>query len=258
MIKSFPFLAEAPLRFLKLSIFILSTLTLNSCEKILYLNEGQAVEKVQAYDYFSKISFYDIFDVELKTDSIFSVKLVSPKKFIENIIIREDSGELVFYDENFARWLPDYPRPKLIISFPRLDDELFAQSPVKLTNYDTLRIDKLNLVFLGRTGETDIIMDVNNFKMVNSSDDVGYYYFRGKANSANIWPRGGSQVDASGLVTNYCIVYNNSIGDCYVNVLHKIQARLNTAGNVIYSGHPQEIIITEQSGSGRLLPSGND
>ena len=230
--------------------------TLYSCEKIILSDEGVDIDKVEVYEYFSKIAFYDIFEVELKTDSVFSVKLVSPEKFIENISIQLDSGELTFYDKNFARWLPDYPRPRVTISFPRLDDQVLSRSPLKITTADTLRLERLKLVLLGQTGEYDLLMDVNYFQMVNSSDCFGYYYFRGKAKTAKIWPRGSSQVDASELITRNCNVYNNSIGDCFINASQKIEARLNTAGNVVYSGNPLEIIILEQSGSGRLIPSG--
>ena len=91
--------------------------------------------------------------------------------------------------------------------------------------------------------------------MVTGSDKFGYYFFRGNANSTRFWPRGNSQVDASELFSQNCYVYNNSIGDCYVNVSQKLEARLNTIGNVIYSGNPKEIVIIEESGSGKVLPA---
>jgi hypothetical protein len=229
-------------------------LLLTSCEKILFTNEGHAVEKTISYAYFSKLSFYDIFEIELKTDSLYSVRLISTEKFIDNISIREDSGELSFHDENFARWMPEYPRPKLLVSMPRLDDKIYSLSPIKLTTSDTLKLEKLSLVFLGKTGEFNLIIDVNRFQLVNGSDNFDYYTFTGKAKSAYIWPRGSSQVDASGLICKDCIVYNNSMGDCYVNVTHKLEARMNALGNVFYSGQPEEIVITEESGSGKLLP----
>jgi len=215
--------------------------------------EGEDAERLENYEYFSKLSFYDIFDVVLKNDTVFSVRLESPEKFIDNISINLDSAELLFRDENFARWLPDYPRPKVTISLPRLDDQLLAKSPIKLTTSDTLRINSLNLVFLGKTGEFDLTMDVNSFYMVNGSDNYAFYYFRGFAKTAKFWPRGSSQIDASMLTTQDCFIYNNSIGDCFVNASHKIEARLNTAGNVYYSGDPSEIIISEESGSGKLI-----
>ncbi len=230
-------------------------LTFYSCEKIIFPDEGEVFEKAENFEYFSKITIYDIFEVELKTDTVFSVRFLSPEKYIENIVIREDSGLLEFYDENFARWLPDYPRPKVIISFPRLDDQILFRSPVKLTNYDTLKLNKLKLILLGKTGEYDLLIDVDYFQMVTGSDNFGYYYFRGNAKSAKLWPRGSSQVNASGLNCRDCNIYNNSIGDCFVNVSHKLEARLNTAGNIIYSGNPEEIKILEQSGSGRLMPA---
>lgn len=227
-----------------------------SCEKLLFTNEGKAVVKTETYIYFSKLTFHDIFEIELKTDSVFSVRLTSNEKFIVNISIVYDSGEIVFHDHNFAKSMPDYPRAKLLISMPSLDDKIFSRAPIKLTNTDTLKLEKLTLVLLGKTGEFDLTMDVKRFSMNNGSDNFDNYIFKGKADYAYIWPRGSSHVDASGLVCRDCNVYNNSIGDCYVNVTHKLEARLNTIGNIIYSGNPEEIVVTEESGSGRLLSTG--
>ncbi len=234
-----------------LSIIIL--LTQVSCEKIIMSNEGQESERIENYEYFSKLTFYDIFEAELRTDTAFSIKLISHEKYIENIIITIDSGEISFRDENFARWMPDYPRPRVYLSFPRLDNKILVNSPVKLTSADTLKTDRLTLVLLGKTGEYDLTMNVGYFQVVTGSDNFGHYYFRGYAKTTNIWPRGSCQIDASSLSSQECNVYNNSIGDCFINVSHKIKARLNTAGNVYYSGNPSEIIINEESGSGKLI-----
>lgn len=232
-------------------------LTQVSCEKIIMSNEGPESERLEKYDYFSKLTFNDIFEAELKTDTAFSVRLISPEKYIDNIIITLDSGEISFSDENFARWMPDYPRPKVIISFQNLDNQILVNAPVKLTSIDTLKTKQLRLFLLGKTGEYDLTINVKYFHMVTGSDNFGHYYFRGFAKTSALWPRGSCQIDASGLSTEECRVYNNSIDDCYVNVSKKIQARLNTAGNVYYSGNPQEIEIIEVSGSGRLIPVEN-
>ncbi|MEX2370353.1 MAG: DUF2807 domain-containing protein, partial [Bacteroidales bacterium] len=75
-----------------------------------------------------------------------------------------------------------------------------------------------------------------------------------KAGYAHYWPRGSSIADGSELETVNCYVYNNSIGDCSVNVCGKLEVRMNTLGNVIYYGDPQEVVILEESGGGELRP----
>jgi len=244
-----------PSGILKFILIVTLSLTINSCEKLIYINEGKETEKTEIYEYFSKLTFNDIFEVVLKTDKDFSVRLVSPEKFIENIIIHEISGELVFSDENSGRWLPDYPRPKVEISFPRLDNCILTRSSIKLSSSDTLKLQKLELIFLGETGEYDLTMNVDSFKMTTSSDNIGYYVFKGIARQTDFWLRGSSQVDASGLKSYNCKVYNNSVGNCYVNVSNSIEARLDSGGDVVYSGNPKEIVILEQIGRGKILPS---
>lgn len=234
-------------------IFIAILFLFASCEKLIFSDNEPIQKSFNSYNYFSQISIYDIFEIELKTDSIFSVELETSQKYIENISIILDSAELVIEDNNNFKGLADYPRPKLIITFPKLDNQLLLKAPVKLSSIDTLQLAKLKLILLGKTGEFDLTMDVDNFQMVTGSDNFGYYIFRGKANSTRFWPRGSSQVDASELYSQNCYVYNNSIGDCYVNVSQKLEAKLNTIGDVIYCGSPKEIVIIEESGSGRVI-----
>lgn len=234
-------------------IFMAILFLLSSCEKLIFSDNEPIQKSFNSYNYFSQISIYDIFEIELKTDSLFSIELETYNKYIENISIVLDSGELVIIDDNNFKSLPDYPRPKLKVTFPKLDDHILIKAPVKMTTIDTLQLPKLKLILLGKTGEFDITMDVAYFQMVTGSDNFGYYSFRGNANSTRFWPRGSSQVDASELSSQNCYVYNNSIGDCFVNVSQKLEAKLNTIGDVIYCGSPKEIVIIEESGSGRVI-----
>ncbi|MCK4923042.1 MAG: DUF2807 domain-containing protein, partial [Bacteroidales bacterium] len=183
--------------YLNISILGIILFSFSACEKIIFSDPGSIQKISTTYDYFSQISIYDIFEIELKTDSIFSVELESYKKYIENISIVIDSGELVIKDNNNFKGLADYPRPKLIITFPKLDDQILLKAPVKMTTIETLQLPKLKLILLGKTGECDLTMDVDNFQMVTGSDNFGYYTFRGNSNSTRFWPRGSSQVDAS-------------------------------------------------------------
>lgn len=223
------------------------------CEKLILAGEGELLTITEEYETFSKLSFYDIYDVKLRSDSVFSVTLQVYEKYRDRIEMRLDSGNISFYDRNPERWLPEYPWPVVVISFPRLDDQLFIDSPVWISTPDTLRVPSLKVLSLGKTGEFKMTLETDFFSFVTGSDNAGYYIFSGKADDVRLWPRGSSQVNAAGLVTHNCNVYNNSIGDCSVNVTGRLEARLNTAGNIIYYGDPAEIVLTEESGEGRLM-----
>jgi hypothetical protein len=130
---------------------------------------------------------------------------------------------------------------------------MVLNAPVNMYSMDTVKINKLAIVHIGKTGEIDLLIDTEQFQFALGSDNSGIYTIRGKAGYAKIWPRGSGIVDASELVTDSSYVYNNSIGDCKINVKVKLEVRMNTLGNIIYYGTPGQIVILEESGSGRLL-----
>jgi hypothetical protein len=229
------------------SIFLLI-----SCEKIIFSGEGEVTVKSEKYEQFSMIEINDIFNVELKSDSSFGLDIVTEFSYLEKISVSLDSGILRLSDNNRYKWLPDYPRPTIIISFPYLDGMLILNSPVNLFTLDTLVLPALKIQSLGKAGEFDLIIDVDMFQLATGSDNAAAYIIKGKAVHSRIWPRGSSVIDASELYIDSAYVYNNSIGDCSVSVNNSLEVRLNALGNIYYYGNPQ-INIIEESGSGKLL-----
>ena len=234
-------------------IVLVIILVFSGCEKVIFSGEGEVVVLQEEFDSFSKITFYDIFAVELRSDSIFSVELETRERYMDRLSLSIDSGNLVLHDHNQMKWLSDYTRPVVRISFPELTDQILLRSPVEMTTMDTLHVPYLNIVTLGKTATMNMVVDTEQFQFTTGSDNSGYYSFRGKTGYSKLWARGSSIIDASGLDAIHCNIYNNSIGDCTVSVTEKLEARLNTMGNVNYYGNPQEIQLLEESGSGRLI-----
>lgn len=240
----------------KIHIVIIAVLLsfLPGCELFIFNDPGQVRSTRYTFESFSNILIQDIFDVELCTDSTFELELETNEKYFENIVIEEDSGKLIISDFNSFKWIPEYPRPKLRICFPELKGTLLLNSPVNLSSSDSLKLPKLSIQSLGKTAECDLIICTDLFSLTTGSDNIARYFIRGRTRKLRLWPRGSSSYDASGLMADDCYIYNNSIGDCTVNVSGKLDAKLNTSGNVYYYGHPKEINLIEESGEGRLIP----
>lgn len=232
---------------------ILILLVLTSCEKIIFSDQGDKIQQKTSFAEISQITVNDIFEIELKSDSFYSIEIETFERFIDDISSSLDSGNLTIFDDNQLKWLADYPRPKVIITFPALAKNIVLNAPVNMYSLDTVKIQKLAIVHIGKTGEIELLIDTEQFQFALGSDNSGIYSIRGKAGYAKIWPRGSGVVDASELLTDSSYVYNNSIGDCKINVKEKLEVRMNTLGNIIYYGSPEQIVILEESGSGRLL-----
>lgn len=240
------------IRIIKIAFYPIILSFFCSCEKVIFPEPEELQQVKITYDYFSAITVCNIFNIELKTDSVYTVVIESYEPYIDNISCTMDSGKIEFRDENRWVWLPDYPRPKLHITFPALDDRIQIDAPVSMRTQDTLQLEKLNIVSLGKTGEFYLNVDVSSFQLTTGSDNYGFYKIGGAAAYSRLWPRGSSILDASELLAEDCYVYNNSMGDCWVNVSGRLEVRLNAMGNLYYSGNPTEILLLEESGTGRL------
>lgn len=223
------------------------------CEKVILAGKGEIVTQKETFNSLSKISFHDIFEVELITDSIFIVEMIAHEKYLEKISFSLDSGNIQFYDKNPEKWMPEYPYPLLRISLPQLTDQLFLAAPVRISTPDTLQLPYLNILSLGKTGEIDISMDTEYFKFTTGSDNSGFYRFSGTARAAQLWLRGSSIIHAAALISEQCNVNNNSIGNCTVNVANYLEVRLSSSGNIFYHGNPGEIVVKEESDNGKLI-----
>lgn len=241
-------------RYCKVSILFLfgSMILLSGCEKILLNNPGKLITINQQITPFSNITVYDIFNIELKSDTIYSISLHGHSAYIENISVIVDSGVLKINDNNNFKWLADYPRTKITIGFPKID-ALHLKAPVYLVSLDTLKINKFLLISWEKTSEIDLTMDVKSFEFWTTTFDFGHYIFKGKTKSCVLWHKGAGIVDARMLESEIGQVHNYSIGNSYVNVTTKLEVYLNSLGNIYYFGNPKEIFIVEQTSKGQLI-----
>ena len=233
-------------------IYGLTLMLFTACEKILLNNPGKQITVNKLIIPFSEIAFYDIFDVEIKSDSIYSLRFSGYSEYLDNISFISDSGVLKIRDKNNYKWLADYPRTKITIGFPKIN-RIWLEAPSHLVSIDTLKLELFDLVSRGKTAEIDLTLDVNKLVLWTGSLDFGYYNLRGKAKSCYLWHQGNSIVDARELVSTNCEVHNFSIGNSFINVITKLKVHLYSAGNIYYRGDPEEIDIAEQSNKGRLI-----
>ena len=228
-----------------------SLLFFSSCEKIILNDPGTFITKTVTTESFRDIVIYDIFDIVLKSDSVYSLQLQGYSDYIDNISLLNDSGTLKISDNNKYSWLPDYPRMKVIISFPAIN-MITLESPSHITNVDTLKLKSFFLVSSGKTAEVYLILDVDYCAINTGSDDFGYFELKGKAKSCYYYQQGSSIIESRDLVVENCKAYNNSIGDTYLYVTSRLEAHLGSKGNIYYLGSPGEI-ISESNSSGKLI-----
>ena len=244
---------------LVLAIVILMTGLWGGCEKSPFFKSGPEITHKVIFPPFGEIYAGNIFEIELRNDTLFSLEMTGTENMLEKIGYSVIDGRLELTDKNSLKWLPDYPRVKLTISFPGISEiTLSLAEPSYVFSKDTLVVSSLSLLPEGLLAEIDLTVDASYLFLRTRYDDFGHYIFRGKSENAEFRFFGSAKVDASKLVAKNASVRNVSIGDCYVNVTDLLRVWLIHYGNVYYSGRPEEVIIESMGSKGRLIPADPD
>ena len=235
-----------------IACIVLTAAAINvACEKTIFFSDDQGHSLYIETEKFDTVVINDIFNIELKSDTIFSIRLDGGEKLIQNISVRTDNNSLHLKDKNSFKWLPDYPGVRITISFPALG-KMVLRSPSTITSRDTLHLGNFCLYSLGHTAITDLTINAHSIRFTTDGNNFGHYTFRGYSRQADMWHRGSSKLFAQELETEFMKITNNSIADGYVYANRQLIAVINHYGNVYYRGNPDEIIIEEMSSRGYL------
>jgi hypothetical protein len=222
------------------------------CEKGFFFRSDTEVTVKTILIPFEEISVNDIFEIELKNDTVFSAQMTGRKNILDNISVEVIGNSLEISDKNSYKWLPDYPVVKLLISFPDLS-LIDINSASRVYSKDTLNISRLSILAGAQLIELDLAVDALYIHLRTGTDNYGHYTLKGYTESSDLWLFGSAQLWAGKLRTNTARVRNYSIGDCYVYVNNELRVWLEHYGNIYYYGSPEEIIIERESSRGRLI-----
>jgi hypothetical protein len=232
-------------------IFLTALIINVSCEKTIFFSGDQDHTLYLETEEFDTVVINDVFNIEVRSDSVYSIRLEGGEKLIKNISVKTNNNSLYLKDNNSFKWLPDYPGVRVTISFPALS-KMVLRSPSTITSYDTLHLDNFSLYSLGHTAIMDITLIAHSIRFTTDGNNFGHYTFRGYSRHADLWQRGSSKLFAEDMETEFMKITNNSIADSYVYVNRQLVAVINHYGNVYYRGNPEEIIIKDMSSRGNL------
>jgi hypothetical protein len=222
------------------------------CEKNLFFRTEPELTEKTILDSFTEVSINDIFQVELRNDSVYSIQLTGKKSILERISFQVNGNILELHDRNSRQWMPGYPVVKLIISFPDIS-VISLNAPGELFSSDTLKVNSLLLLSRGQLTEMDLTLKSSHLFLVTGTDDFSYYTLRGFSENTDLRVYGSAQLRAGGLKAENVSIRNISIGDCYIYAEKQLRVWLEHYGNVFYSGSPDEIIIETMTSRGRLI-----
>ncbi|MBN2213517.1 MAG: DUF2807 domain-containing protein [Bacteroidales bacterium] len=239
---------KKPIPFFLLNIAVLMVLT--GCDGIFTKEEEETYRKEINLTSFRYISIHGIYNLILKQDTVHKLTIEGMNDAINDIgacvmndtlVIRDAHRDLFRIEEKVT----------LYLQFSDIA-YLCTYNPVKVINQDTLRLDRFYYYPIGEIGEACLTVECNFFGLDNSANTLGRFIIRGSAHTARFYNRYGSSIYADDLESQIVYVFNESIGDVYVNAAELLQVYIWGKGNIYYSGNPV-VEIVEKRDSGQVL-----
>lgn len=146
---------------------------------------------------FNRVEINDGLEIFLSNAPEESVRIKGGKNLIPKVRVELDSGQLRLYNENTCNWTRDYDPIQVYISAPSID-EILHYGYGNVYSLDTLKCDRLNVIFQWSAGNVDLTVDAKLIQYVSNSLSsttisgntnrlyVGDYYNDGIFNSENL------------------------------------------------------------------------
>ena len=230
-------------------IIILTLVSLWSCKNIENKNKG--IDSLTfSFLPFDTINIYDVFNVYIKQDSVYSVKVVSSSDLLENVELIQKENILDIRDMNSFYFLKSYDlHIDLYISAPDLQTvNLFSASTVY--SIDTLEYKRFMLRFYGYSGFSNVTVNCEDHFFLSLWNVTGDYTVSGKCTYFQVLNHGTSYIHAYNLLSQYCSIDQNSTGNIELTSIKTLNVIIRDIGNVYYKGDP--VVDLDKLGSGTL------
>lgn len=219
------------------------------CNGIFTGDDGEIIRKEVSLNEYRYISIYGIYNLILKQDTAHKLTMEGPADVIDDIKVQVIDDTLVIRDIHKDLFRIE-EKPVLCLQFADLAC-LCTYNPAKVTNEDTLKLDRFYYYPIGEIGEASLTVECNFFGLDNSANTLGRFHIRGRTHTAKFFNRYGSSIYADSLVSQIVQVFNESAGDVYVNAGELLEIYIWGPGNIYYSGNPV-IEIVEKKDSGQV------
>jgi len=185
------------------------------------------------------LNIYDIFDVYLSQDSVFSVKVITNKTLLKNINVENNDTAIEIRDLNKCYFLRNKNiKHKLYIKTPDLK-ELLIMGVVNLITPDTVNFNRFLLRIYSEISFCNINVKCKEHFFFELWRVTGNFKIAGQSTYFSILNHGESYIDASNYKANYVYVNQRSTGDIKIFALELLTADIFDIGNVYYLGNPQ-------------------
>ena len=228
---------------------ILIFFLLSACKK----DKEERIRRSYSLDEFDTIQLHNSFDVFLIEDSVFSVEAEGSKSDLDKLEIAVENKTLNIKNLKKLKWTSPKGNPIALYIKSKPLKEVHANETCDIRTINPISSDEFGLILKSKANTADLQLNGNIFYYWNNFPCGGKLTLSGQVNELKIWNTAIMSVDAQNLITNYALVENNSQGVCKVNVLNRLDYKIDGLGDIHLYGSPPEIIQKPSSSSGRLI-----
>ena len=234
---------------MKQQLIILSIISLFiSCKK-----EIIDSNRILNLEPFEEIELNDAFEVFITEGNDYSVEIVGDEKVIDYVDVIVNNKILTIENTRKVEWLsPKKNKIKIYVTSLPLN-KITASEGCNIKTLTAITSDNFGFILTGKSSQANLELNNNSFYYWNNFPTGGKVTLSGKTEILKIWNFAIMSVDAKNLVSKNAIVENNSLGDCEVTVINKLEYSISEKGNIHLHGNPPEIISKGLFSSGRLI-----
>lgn len=227
--------------------FFFMSVLLNACDASWFSEKGngEIVDDMRRLEPFEKVSVEDNYEVLFEKANSPSVIITVDENLISYVETSIVKNTLKIRNTEKIKG----SEPIQITIFYQEINEIKATGAIVLNNNDVMKSDRLVIDFPG-AGMVSLEVELDHLD-INLSG-AGLLSLSGYTNTQSIQLSGAGNVDASHLISNECDIRLSGFGGAEVLVKEKLNARVDGAGIVKYSGEPNKV-KKEVNGLGDII-----
>lgn len=218
-------------------------------------DEYEEVTKTLSISPYSILEIESVFSIYLVEDTVYSVTIVGHKDVVNQIEATVNDGVLTLKDNNKQKWLhPSQNKVKIYVHSPehyRID----ARTSYALRSVNTIKSEQLWIVndVNVKVSEIDLMIDCRFTLYWNNYTAGGRLVLRGKSEGVQIDNHALHTINSTELEVQSGIVNNYAQGDCRIYIAQRLEYQVHGPGNIYLYGNPPEIVLLQQTSTGRLI-----
>lgn len=221
----------------------------NACD--CFKGTGSLITETRTLPAFQKISVEDNVNVIFTQDSVQQITVEAGKHLIALVKTEVVDGELRIRNDNRCNFMRRYNIPvNVYVHAPKTMYYISTKSTGKVSSTNDYTGDSLHLEIKGGSG--DIEFFVNSPNVYTHQHGAGDIILHGHADNLIIYNVAVGYTTADDCTSNYCWIWQKTVGTIKVNVRDLLDVTITSRGNVYYKGSPQ--VNQQLESTGEVLP----